>query len=136
MVKPNKPTTTKNENENEKTAEANEPASEPAATTDAAEAQKSDASKVEPLPNVALISDADLHSMLKMLRSEVRRREQEREASRPKVGSQVRILRGPAKYVSKIGTAVVVRKSRCFVAVPDINSPAYVLISDVELVER
>ena len=136
MVKPHKPTTTKNENE--KADEATDaPANEPATTTTtAAEAQTPDASKMEPLPDVAVISDADLHSMLKMLRSEVRRREHEREASRPKVGSTVRILRGPAKYIGKIGNAVVVRKSRCFVAVPDINSPAYVLISDVELVER
>jgi hypothetical protein len=86
--------------------------------------------------DAAALSDGDLNATLKVLRAEVRRRENERESLRPKVGSKVRILRGKAKFAGKIGTAVVVRKSRCFVAVPDIDSPAYLLITDVELVER
>jgi hypothetical protein len=133
MVRPQKPTTTKNEKVDEAT---NAPTNEPTSTTTDDETPKAEAPKVEPLPNVAAISDDDLQAMLKVLRTEVRRREKEREASRPKVGSKVRILRGRPKYVGKVGTAVVVRKSRCFVAVPEISSPAYVLISDVELVER
>ncbi|MBX3214336.1 MAG: hypothetical protein KF850_20040 [Labilithrix sp.] len=134
MVKPpQKPTTMKNERAEEPTIAAT---NEPTSTTIAAESPKADAPKAEPLPNVASISDADLQAMLKVLRTEVRRRENEREASRPKVGSKVRILRGRPKYVGKVGTAVVVRKSRCFVAVPEVDAPAYLLISDVELVER
>lgn len=85
--------------------------------------------------DATVLSDGDLNATLKVLRAEVRRREHERESLRPKVGSKVRILRGRPKYAGKIGTAVVVRKSRCFVAVPDIDSPAYLLIADVELVE-
>jgi len=106
------------------------------ATATAAEPSKVEAPHVPALPDVSMISDDDLNAMLKVLRSEFRRRDQEREASRPKVGSKVRILRGRPKYLGKVGTAVVVRKSRCFVAVPEIEAPAYVLISDVELVER
>jgi hypothetical protein len=74
--------------------------------------------------------------MLKVLRTEARRREKEREALRPQVGSKVRIIRGRPKYVGKVGTAIIVRKSRCFVTVPEVKAPAYVLIADVELVER
>jgi hypothetical protein len=88
------------------------------------------------VPDVTAFSDADLNAVLKALRSELRRRETAREALRPKAGSQVRILRGPAKYAGKVGTAVIVRKSRCFVAVPEIPQPAYVLITDVELVQQ
>ncbi len=134
MVKPQKPTTTKNEKADEATINAR--ANEPTSMTTDAEAPKAEAHHVPALPEVSMISDDDLNAMLKVLRSEVRRRENEREASRPRLGSTVRILRGRPKYVGMIGTAVVVRKSRCFVSVPDINSPAYVLISDVELVER
>lgn len=133
MVKPpQKPITTKSEKNDEPAIATT---IEAPATT-AADAPTADAPKPEPLPDVASISDADLQAMLKVLRTEVRRREHEREASRPKAGSMVRILRGRPKYVGKIGTAVVVRKSRCFVAVPEIDAPAYLLISDVELVER
>jgi hypothetical protein len=93
------------------------------------------ASKVSP-EEATTLTDAELEATLKALRAEVRRRESEREASRPRIGSKVRILRGRPKYVGKIGTAVIVRRSRCFVAVPDLNSPAYALISDLELLER
>jgi hypothetical protein len=86
--------------------------------------------------NIEALSDADLDAALKLLRGEVRRRERDRAAQRPLVGSKVRILRGRPKYVGKVGTAVIVRKSRVFVTVPEIKSPAYVLISDVELIER
>jgi hypothetical protein len=79
------------------------------------------------------LSDRDLNSALVLLRGEARRRLEEKQSSRPSVGSRVRILRGPPKYIGKVGTAVIVRKSRCFVTVPEINSPAYVLIADVEL---
>ena len=85
---------------------------------------------------VRTLSDTDLNSALKLLRLEVRRRESEREESRPRTGSSVRILKGSPKYVGKVGTAIFVRRSRCFVTVPDISSPAYVLIADLELVER
>jgi len=88
------------------------------------------------ISNVESLNDAELNAALKLLRTEVRRRENEREALRPQVGSKVRILKGRPKYVGKIGTAVIVRKSRCFVSVPEIRSPAYVLLSDLELVER
>lgn len=88
------------------------------------------------ISNVESWNDAELNATLKVLRAEVRRRESEREALRPQEGSKVRILRGRPKYVGKVGTAVIVRKSRCFVSVPDVKSPAYVLISDLELVER
>lgn len=134
MVKPpQKPMTIKNEKAEEPTSATT---NESSTTPTVAEAPKAEAPKPEPLPNVATISDADLQAMLKVLRTEVRRRENEREASRPKVGSKVRILRGRPKYVGKVGTAVVVRKSRCFVAVPEVDAPAYLLITDVELVER
>src|SRR6185312_6995146 len=116
---------TKVEKDNEPTK-----AIEGVAATPTADAPKPIVSGVESL------SDTDLNSALKLLRAEVRRRENERENLRPQVGSKVRILRGRPKYVGKVGTAVIVRKSRCFVTVPDIKSPAYVLISDLELVER
>jgi hypothetical protein len=83
-----------------------------------------------------MLGDAELEATLKLLRGEVRRREGEREASRPRVGSKVRIVRGRPRYVGKVGTAVIVRRSRCFVSVPDLASPAYALISDIELLER
>lgn len=134
MVKPQKPTTPKSEKATDEPTITT--TTEEAQTTTAAEAPKAEAPHVPALPDVSMISDDDLNAMLKVLRSEVRRREAEREASRPKVGSMVRILRGRPKYLGKVGTAVVVRKSRCFVAVPEIEAPAYVLISDVELVER
>lgn len=86
--------------------------------------------------DVMALSDAELDATLKMLRTENRRRENDREASRPRTGSKVRILKGRPRYVGQIGTAVIVRRSRCFVSVPDIASPAYVLISDLELLER
>lgn len=86
--------------------------------------------------HVAALSDAELESTLKTLRTEARRRDKERESLRPKVGSKVRILKGRPKFVGKEGTAIIVRKSRCFITVPGINAPAYVLISDLELVER
>lgn len=82
------------------------------------------------------LSEADLNEALKLLRGEVRRRATERESLRPKAGSKVRILKGRPKYVGKLGTAIIVRRSRCFVSVPDTSSPAYVLIADLELVER
>ena len=85
---------------------------------------------------VRLSTDTDLNEALKGLRHELRRRDSEREALRPKAGSKVRILKGRPKYVGKVGTAVIVRRSRCFVTVPEVSSPAYVLISDLELVER
>lgn len=138
MVKPQKPTTTtKTETEMADEVTSYTPLHEPTiAPTTAAEAPKAEAPHVPTLPDVSMISDDDLNAMLKVLRSEVRRRESEREASRPKVGSKVRILRSRPKYAGKVGTAVVVRKSRCFVAVPEIDSPAYLLISDVEVIER
>lgn len=86
--------------------------------------------------DLTALTDAQLEEGLKRFRAEVRRRENEREASRPRAGSKVRILKGRPKYVGKIGTAVIVRRSRCFVAVPDISSPAYVMVSDLELLER
>ena len=92
-------------------------------------------SKLHPDELVAL-GDAELDATLKALRAENRRRESERETSRPRTGSQVRILKGRPRYVGKIGTAVIVRRSRCFVSVPELSSPAYVLISDLELLER
>jgi hypothetical protein len=98
-------------------------------------APTADAPKVA-VPDVAALTDADLNATLKALRNELRRRETAREALRPKAGSQVRIVRGPAKYVGKTGTAVIVRKSRCFVSVPEIAQPAYVLITDVEPVQQ
>ena len=100
-----------------------------------AEATPVEAEAPEGMGNVTNISDADLVAMLKALRAEQRRRDAQRESLRPKAGSKVRILRGRPKYVGKVGTAVIVRKSRCFVTVPEINAPAYVLISDLELVE-
>lgn len=81
-------------------------------------------------------TDAELDETLKVLRAENRRRDGEREASRPRAGSKVRILKGRPRYVGKVGTAVIVRRSRCFVAVPEMASPAYVLVSDLELLER
>ncbi|MGA3123819.1 MAG: hypothetical protein ABSF69_23905 [Polyangiaceae bacterium] len=102
----------------------------PAASTPAADAPKI------AVADVAALTDADLIATLKTLRTELRRRESAREALRPRAGSQVRIVRGPAKYVGKTGTAVIVRKSRCFVSVPEIAQPAYVLITDVELVQQ
>jgi hypothetical protein len=114
---------------NEKGNEATKPTDE-GATTQTTEQPKPIVSGIETL------SDADLNSALKLLRTELRRRENDREALRPQVGSKVRILRGRPKYVGKVGTAVIVRKSRVFVTVPEIKSPAYVLISDLELVER
>ncbi|HEY0465191.1 MAG: hypothetical protein WDO74_35720 [Pseudomonadota bacterium] len=86
--------------------------------------------------DLSLLTDAQLDESLKKLRAEARRRENEREVSRPRAGSKVRILKGRPKYVGKIGTAVIVRRSRCFVAVPEITSPAYVMVSDLELLER
>ena len=83
-----------------------------------------------------LLTDAELEELRRVLRAEVRRRETEREASRPTAGSKVRILRGRPKYVGKIGTAIIVRRSRCFISVPELNSPAYVLVTDLELLER
>jgi hypothetical protein len=82
------------------------------------------------------VSDVELDTMLKALRSELRRRDVALEQSRPRAGSKVRILKGRPKYVGKIGTALIVRRSRCFVSVPDITSPTYALISDLELLER
>jgi len=92
-----------------------------------------------PKPAIAgftALSDADLNAALKQLRSEIRRRDTAKESLRPKVGSTVRILRGRPKFVGQLGTAIVVRKSRCFVAVPGVDAAAYVLISDIEVVER
>jgi hypothetical protein len=83
-----------------------------------------------------LFTDADIEELRRVLRAETRRRDTEREASRPRAGSKVRILRGRPKYVGKIGTAVIVRRSRCFVSVPELTSPAYVLVTDLELLER
>ena len=82
------------------------------------------------------LTDAEIEELRKVLRMETRRRDSEREESRPRAGSKVRILRGRPKYVGKIGTAVIVRRSRCFVSVPDLTSPAYVLVTDLELLER
>ena len=124
MKPPQKPTTTNPSTE--------KPTTETVTAPTASTASKSTIT----VGDIASLSDADLSAALKTLRNEVRRRENERESLRPKVGSKVRILRGRPRFVGKIGTAVVVRKSRCFVAVPEISSPAYVLIADVELVER
>lgn len=89
-----------------------------------------------PTDPIRALLDVDLESQLKALRAEVRRRENEREELRPRVGSRVRILRGRPKYVGQEGTAVIVRRSRCFVSVPGLSSPAYALITDIELLER
>lgn len=78
------------------------------------------------------LGDADLNKLLLAVRGEVRKREELRSASRPQVGSLVKIIGGGGKHVGKIGTAVIVRRSRCFVTIPDVSSPAYVLISDLE----
>lgn len=86
--------------------------------------------------DLKVLTDAQLEASLKEFRAEVRRREHEREVARPRAGSKVRILKGRPKYVGKIGTAVIVRRSRCFVTVPEITSPAYVMVSDLELLER
>lgn len=134
MIKPTQKTTTKTE-KSEPTKPADDaplaPKAEPSSpTAPAIEAPKDIAA------DVATLSDENLNAMLKVLRTEARRREKERESLRPKVGSKVRILKGRPKYVGKEGTAVIVRKSRCFVTVPGINAPAYVLITDVELIER
>jgi hypothetical protein len=88
------------------------------------------------IEQVQALNDADLNEALTVIRAEVRRRENERAALRPRTGSKVRILKGRPKYVGKVGTAIIVRRSRCFVSVPEIPSPAYVLIADLELVER
>lgn len=80
------------------------------------------------------LPDAELNKLLSEIRAEGRRREELRSASRPKVGSLVKIIGGGGKHVGKVGTAVIVRRSRCFVTMPDVSSPAYVLISDLELV--
>jgi hypothetical protein len=88
------------------------------------------AAVIESLPEV------ELNALLKTVRGEVRRRENEREALRPHVGSLVRILHGRPKYVGREGTAIIVGKSRCWVQVPDVKRPAYLLIRDVELVKQ
>jgi hypothetical protein len=111
---------------------------EPTPSSDAAQiapANTESVSKLHP-DDVMAFTDAELDETLKVLRAENRRRESEREASRPRTGSKVRILNGRPRYLGKVGTAVIVRRSRCFVSVPDIASPAYVLISDLELLER
>lgn len=80
------------------------------------------------------LSDKDLNAALAAFRHEARVRFNARADARPKVGSQVRILHGKANLIGKIGTAVVVRKTRCFVNIPDEASAAYVLIGDLEVV--
>ena len=59
---------------------------------------------------VGSLSDGDLNATLKTLRTELRKREKEREALRPRAGSQVRILRGRPKYVGQTGTAIIVAR--------------------------
>ena len=86
--------------------------------------------------DAAALSDAELDAVLKTIRAEVRRRDIALEQSRPRAGSKVRIVKGRPKYVGKVGTALIVRRSRCFVSVPDVTSPTYALISDLELLER
>ena len=86
--------------------------------------------------DVEMLNDEELASTLKVLRAENRRRMKEREAHKPRMGDRVKVLRGSPKHVGKIGTAVVVRRTRCFVAVPGIDSPAYLLVTDVERVEE
>jgi len=86
------------------------------------------------ISTLSSLSATDLTSLNKALRSEIKSRSAQTASLRPTVGAQVRILRGKDKYAGQVGTAVVVRKTRCFVQVPGIESPAYVLTSDLEMV--
>ena len=82
------------------------------------------------------LSDEELSVALKVLRTEARRRQNELDAKKPKVGAKVRITDRNSKLFGKIGTAIIVRRSRCFVSVPDVSNPAYLRLSDVELAKE
>jgi transcription antitermination factor NusG len=83
-----------------------------------------------------LMTDAELKMALTALREEQRRRDEAKESLRPKVGAKVRITKGRPKFVGKVGTVIIARKTRCFVAVPEIAAAAYVHVSDIEQVDE
>lgn len=77
-------------------------------------------------------TDEQLHALLKECLSEVKLR---REAARnllPPLGAIVKVRTG--KWEGKKGEVVALGKTRCHVSVQGFPLPAYVLISDVEVV--
>lgn len=86
------------------------------------------------VPQVIGLSDSEFNPIFEDLRLEMRRRRKDRESKRPATGARVRIVGGNPKLIGKEGTALIVRRTRCFVSVDGVNSPAYVLLSDIEAI--